>query len=643
MRGTNLPAPAAPRPPAAAAPSRARLLAIGALTVWSRVVLAIVLSAVSVAAAGLNGVAGYAVIPGIYLALSPPAGRIRMRVGAITLATVLIAGLVVLGAELSRSTAAIAAGLAVVGFGTGLMTRVGPRAAAMSWPLLMGFAYSAGQPLGEASAASRGAAVLVALPAYVLAAGLVLAGDQRRPIVLGAASVLGAVARALGLVAAGSPGAAAELEGGLLRFRLATARLKDAALPLGRSADSRAALLLALSVQRCVTDAGLIALKAAPDPGGGAAGPRPDERVALLARSAAQLADALALRGAPPAVAPLDRLAAAAGADGGPDRPTAALAGSLADAVRAADVLQGRRRALPPGLLGELPGALARLRSALRVDDPVFRRAARLGTACAAAGLIAGLLGLGRAYWAVFAVVVVLNAPAALDRRRAVMRVAGTLGGLVLALVLVRLTGGDQVAGLVAGLLVLLVGVVFMPVNYAAAVLFITGAVGTLFSIGGDTEDFISYRLLDNAVGAGVVLLIGALVFHTRREYWWRTARATAGLLADAVASGAPGGYRDALVLQLVRLRAETAEAGALPGAPGVPAATWLYLAAAEDLVRKLTGPAAEPAGDPAALAGRLRALATGGDGPAGPAMGGGAGADEVTRMERALTLLGPP
>jgi hypothetical protein len=52
-----------------------------------------------------------------------------------------------------------------------------------------------------------------------------------------------------------------------------------------------------------------------------------------------------------------------------------------------------------------------------------------------------------------------------------------------------------------------------------------------------------------------------------------------------------------------------------------------------------LTGPAAVPAEDPAALAPRLRTLA---GCPAGPPQGRVLGADEVTRMERALASLGP-
>ena len=80
-----------------------------------------------------------------------------------------------------------------------------------------------------------------------------------------------------------------------------------------------------------------------------------------------------------------------------------------------------------------LPGAVARVRASLTPDDPAFRRAVRLAVACMLAGLIAELSDLGRVYWAIFATVVVLNAPAALDRRRGLMRIGGTVAGFLLA------------------------------------------------------------------------------------------------------------------------------------------------------------------------------------------------------------------
>jgi uncharacterized membrane protein YccC len=209
----------------------------------------------------------------------------------------------------------------------------------------------------------------------------------------------------------------------------------------------------------------------------------------------------------------------------------------------------------------------------------------------------------------VFAVVVVLNAPAALEWRRGLMRIGGTLAGFLLAIPLVTLVDGNSVASLAIGLLLLLPGMLLVPVNYAAGVVFITAAVGMLFSAGGTIQDFISSRVADDAIGAGVVCGIGLLLWHTRREDWWRSARLMAGSLADAAGSSPPAQRRDELVMRALQLRTETVEAAALPMTTPASGAMWTYLAASEDLIRLLTGPSGQPVDDAVGLAGRLRVI----------------------------------
>jgi hypothetical protein len=114
-----------------------------------------------------------------------------------------------------------------------------------------------------------------------------------------------------------------------------------------------------------------------------------------------------------------------------------------------------------------------------------------------------------------------------------------------------------------------------------------------------------------------------------------------ADTLAGAVESGKPREHRDELLLQALRLRTETVEAAALPGADMTPAATWTYLSAAEDLIRMVAGPQAEPVDDPAGLGRRLRAMAGGADLPE-PGPGAGLVEQEVARMGRAVTALRP-
>jgi hypothetical protein len=57
--------------------AKLKLLAAGALPVWGRAVLVILGVVVLVDAVGLSTESGYAVLPGIYLVMSPPACRHR--------------------------------------------------------------------------------------------------------------------------------------------------------------------------------------------------------------------------------------------------------------------------------------------------------------------------------------------------------------------------------------------------------------------------------------------------------------------------------------------------------------------------------------------------------------------------------------
>jgi hypothetical protein len=575
--------------------AKLKVLVAVAVPAWGRTVIAILGSAVVAHAIGLGDLAGFAVIPGVFMALSPPVGRLHDRLVTVGCATVVVAVMSLLGAQASRATAWIVVGLALAGLVLGLLPRAGPRAAAMQLPLLMGFAYSAGHSLSEASAGSRALVVLAALPVYLLAVAVLFQPDSRRPLLLGAAAAMEGIATSLGYAAGGSPGAWRPAEAGLVRFRLATAPVKDSAVPTGNSPDARAARLLIVSVQEAAAAAGVVTRLGQE---AGAAG------VFALSAAARRLAGALAGETAPVPDDPLDDLAAVARGDG--DRATAALAQALSRAGIALACLRGRSGDLPDSLVAVLPGPLSRLRFSLTKDDPAFRRAVCLAVACALAGLIPSLLGLGRPYWAVFAAVVVLNAPAAQDRHRALLRIGGTIAGLLLSLPLVALADGNAAAGLAIGLLALLPGLLLMPVNYGAAMVFITSAVGCLFAAGGNARDFLAFRFVDNLIGVAVVGAIGLVLWHTSRADWWLTARLTVRSLASAARSPAPQQYRDELVTRALQLRTETIEAAALPGTSQSFAAAWTFVAAAEDLMRLMVGPDARPLPEPAATARRL-------------------------------------
>jgi uncharacterized membrane protein YccC len=496
-------------------------------------------------------------------------------------------------------------------FVLGLLPRAGPSAAAMQLPLLTAFAYSAAFPLSVASVGARVGAVLVALPVYVLGAAVLFQTDARRPLVLGAAAGLGGVAEALGHVEGSAADAARTAELGLVRFRVATGRLKDAALPVGESLDSRAGRLLAVSVQQAVAATELVVASGDHDA-------RRRDRIATLGGRAAALAGALSGTAPLEPPDPLDALARIAAVD---DPPVAALAEALADTARAVAVLRGESHELPAGLVAELPGPLSRLRGALTFDDPIFRQALRLAAAAGLAGLIAALLDLSRIYWAVFAAVVVLNAPPARDMPRALMRIAGTVLGFVLAIGLVALVGHDTALAFGIALVALLAGLILTPINYAASVTCITCMVSMLYTVSGEESDFLKFRVLDNAVGVAAVAAVGLLLARSSTDDWWRVARLTARSLAAALTSTHPAAHRGELITRALQLRTETVDAAALPDATPEFAASWSFLAAAENLIRILTGPkpTTEPIDSRRLLARQLQTIAEPGS-PTAPA-----------------------
>ena len=228
------------------------------------------------------------------------------------------------------------------------------------------------------------------------------------------------------------------------------------------------------------------------------------------------------------------------------------------------------------------------------------------------------------------------------------MRIGGTLAGFLAALVLLDLVAGNSTLAFILAMGALLPAMFLMPVNYGAAVAFITCTVSMMYAVSGEEADFLRYRVADNLVGVAVVCGVGVVLWRTSRADWWRVARLTAGSLAAATASADPTRYRDELVTRALQLRTETVEAAALPDAGPAAAASWTYTAAAEDLIRALAGPAEQrETGDRAGLAAQLRAIeehctpdgTTDTGPPRAPESATRAGID-VARMITAIALL---
>ncbi|HEY9112784.1 MAG TPA: FUSC family protein [Rhodanobacteraceae bacterium] len=193
----------------------------------------------------------------------------------------------------------------------------------------------------------------------------------------------------------------------------------------------------------------------------------------------------------------------------------AALGGQLRAAVRNADTAGSRgeiraRRAefrLPRALRPANP--LATLRANLRLSSPACRHAIRCGVCVAIALALSHVLPLSRGYWMPMTVAIVLKPDFGATWRYGLLRVAGTLGGLLLTTAVLHFGGVDDFWIS----LVLMAALCFAfrelaTVHYGIAVVCLTGLVVILLSFYGiPAAESVQARSLDTALGSALALL----------------------------------------------------------------------------------------------------------------------------------------
>lgn len=173
----------------------------------------------------------------------------------------------------------------------------------------------------------------------------------------------------------------------------------------------------------------------------------------------------------------------------------------------------GSRPPLPP------VAALDRLVGAVQPGSHVRRVMARVAVATPLAGALAGLLGVGHAYWAMAAAVLVLHQGAHLTAtlQRGAERVIGTLTGLgFAALILALRPQGWWLIAVIAGLQFCIE--MFIVANYTLATVFIT-AIALTISAGAhrvEVGTLILDRGADTVIGCGVGL--GVYLLMARRQ-----------------------------------------------------------------------------------------------------------------------------
>ncbi len=193
--------------------------------------------------------------------------------------------------------------------------------------------------------------------------------------------------------------------------------------------------------------------------------------------------------------------------------------------------------------------ALARglLRSLMHPDVAVFRFALQRVLALSV-GIFALVLSDGKEsyFWVLLTMMSVLqlNAPATFARN--VQRAAGTLGGVLLAVVVSLILPKEVLDPWLAGI-AMLAGIVWIMRNYAVASMLIAMAVVLLMGVPkGNVAGFAVMRAMDVVIGGAIALLISRFFFHVKARPAQRQAASVGALrafvaeLREVVSSSGP-------------------------------------------------------------------------------------------------------
>lgn len=193
----------------------------------------------------------------------------------------------------------------------------------------------------------------------------------------------------------------------------------------------------------------------------------------------------------------------------------AALGGQLRAAARNADTAGSRgeiqaQRAefrLPRALRSAAP--LATLRANLRLSSPACRHAIRCGVCVTVALAVSHVLPLSRGYWMPMTVAIVLKPDFGATWRYGLLRVAGTLVGLLLTTAALHFGGVGNFWMSLALMAVLCFAFrELATVHYGIAVVCLTGTVVILLSFYGiPPAESVQARAIDTVLGSALALL----------------------------------------------------------------------------------------------------------------------------------------
>ena len=157
-----------------------------------------------------------------------------------------------------------------------------------------------------------------------------------------------------------------------------------------------------------------------------------------------------------------------------------------------------------------------RIREHLTTDSVLARHALRVGVAAALAVVATRAIGVPRGYWVTLTVLITLQPYRHATFTKALQRVAGTVGGaIVAALLLASLRSPDAllvVATLFAG-----VSAAVLQLNYALFAFFLTPTFVLLAELNARDWHLAEVRII-NTVGGGLLALLASRLFWPHRE-----------------------------------------------------------------------------------------------------------------------------
>lgn len=153
-------------------------------------------------------------------------------------------------------------------------------------------------------------------------------------------------------------------------------------------------------------------------------------------------------------------------------------------------------------------GALATIRANLNFRSAAFRHALRLSICVAVGEVLARSTGLSRSYWLVMTIVLVLKPDFSSTFSRGLLRIGGTLAGLVLATLMFHLHPTSE-ALLIALVFVLTFVLRWIgPANYGIFTVAISALIVLFFAIVGvSPNQVILARAINTIAGGGIALL----------------------------------------------------------------------------------------------------------------------------------------